>query len=164
NNINIPPKNLTIAQQTTVVNMAGNLDGNDAAAINNNRMVPPPNAMFAANPAVSNLQAGGFVPVNPFANVTPDATSATTVYDSLGNQRQLTMWYLEDGTAANGNIKWAWYAFDTTGGAAPTNANCIGGSWLTTTQPTPNGIPAVPNATIYEDIQFNPDGSLCNNG
>ncbi len=167
-NINIPQHGLTIAQQTTLVDIQGNLDQNTAA----NATDADITAMIGLGGTdVSTLQGGGLVipsgDTNPFANVTPDATTSTTVYDSLGNPQEVTFWYLKDANNADNSPTWDWYAFDTTGGVTPSNTNCIGGTGLEYTNanaPNPNGLPNVVTGKVWGTIQFNADGSLANNG
>jgi flagellar hook protein FlgE len=71
--------------------------------------------------------------------VTPALTSQQTVYDSNGDARTVTilMYQVNDLGAAGVNAAagpsqtmYAWYAFDTTGGAAVSTANLVGGTGI----------------------------------
>ncbi len=69
--------------------------------------------------------------------IQPASTVNETVYDSLGNPRQITVLFYQvndlgaDGVnnpAGPNQACYAWYAFDTTGGKAVSTANLLGGT------------------------------------
>ncbi|RKY84560.1 hypothetical protein DRQ09_08475 [candidate division KSB1 bacterium] len=105
--------------------------------------------------------------------VTPDHTATMTIYDSLGNERSLTIWFFQHGTDPTGSGAsyrpvWDWYAFDTTyvpGSniytGEPDYFNCIGGTNIDMVDPG-NANPS--DAEVYSPIWFNQDGSLASNG
>src|SRR5208283_5649563 len=110
------------------------------------------------------------VNANPllFVGDTPDATATQTIYDSLGNAHQITLWFFQSANlnnvppAAANRPTWQWYAFDTTGGPASA-ANCLAGTDITTTWINPT-VPPVNVAQTNSLIWFNQDGSLASNG
>jgi flagellar hook protein FlgE len=116
--------------------------------------------------------------------ITPALTSEQTVYDSNGNARTVTilMYQVNDiGNAQINNVPgnpssqtaYAWYAFDTTGGAAVSNTTLVGGTGILEGQ---LGAAAPAAATTGYDrgvggtqyagdlIVFNTDGSLASTG
>ncbi len=116
--------------------------------------------------------------------VPPALQTAETVYDSLGNAREITLQFyqLADLGSANPPINapplsqvcYAWYAFDTTGNLPVSTANLLGGTGIGEGEiPTP-GNPffpvafydrGVPNSAYFGDyIWFNTDGSLASSG
>ncbi|MFW6210556.1 MAG: flagellar hook-basal body complex protein, partial [bacterium] len=142
-NVNIPSDLRMSAQATRFVKFSGNLDSN--TPINNyatNVPAAAPTALpsnFSPNSAPSQL--GGAASVNledvqdgdagtnyyfhtdpadeNSSKVAPDHTATFTVYDSLGNPRDLTVWFFQHGTDPTGGGNdyrpvWDWYAFDTT--------------------------------------------------
>ena len=118
-------------------------------------------------------------PTNPnSAKVTPDHTATMTVYDSLGNPRNITLWFFQHGvdytgTGASVRPVWDWYAFDTTyvqGSTIytgePDYFNCIGGTNISMDL-TDSGVVAKAaneNQEVWAAIWFNQDGSLASNG
>jgi flagellar hook protein FlgE len=124
-------------------------------------------------------------PANPnSAKVTPDHTATMTVYDALGNPRNITFWFFQHGVdpTATGVARpvWDWYAFDTTyvqGSTIytgePDYFNCIAGTNISqVVDPAGGGYPAGGLAavtaqfanTVWSPIWFNQDGSIANNG
>jgi len=113
--------------------------------------------------------------------VTPDHTATITVYDSLGNQRNLTIWFFQHGVDSDDapdtdttRPVWDWYVFDTTrveGSSiytgTPDYYNCIAGTNIHT-DPTQTGLigglAAADSASVWAAIWFNQDGSLASNG
>ena len=108
---------------------------------------------FAVPPVANNLTtpvvtAGGVLPdiVADGANyaweqqppIQPALTTTETVYDSVGNPRTVTFQFYQVNDLGEGGqnsanpgpsqAAYAWYAFDTTGGAAVSNATLVGGS------------------------------------
>jgi len=111
--------------------------------------------------------------------VPPAHVISNTVYDSLGNQRQLTIQFYQvnDLGAANVNtppmsqVLYAWYAFDTTGGQPVSNVTLVGGTGIIEgdeSQPTgagPGYDRNVAGSQYWGDfVWFNTDGSLGNMG
>ena len=120
----------------------------------------------------------------------PSATVVQTVYDSVGNPHEITtlFYQVEDMSQTVPNpspgpsqAAYAWYSFDTTGGAAPytgavtatQSPNLLGGSGIAegfdpANLNAPNNYnrnSATPLDPFYGDIlYFNTDGSLANTG
>jgi len=110
----------------------------------------------------------------------PAHTINTTVYDSLGNARNLTMQFYQvnDLGTANPPVNtppmsqalYAWYAFDTTGGAKVSNTTLVGGTGITEGDLSGNGGgPGYSRLTAGDNywgdfVWFNTDGSLGNMG
>jgi flagellar hook protein FlgE len=111
--------------------------------------------------------------------VTPALTSQETVYDSNGNARTVTiqMYQVNDLGAAGINAAagpsqtmYAWYAFDTTGGAAVSTANLVGGTGIIEGEGGPvaaqvgydRGVAG--NQYAGDFLFFNTDGSLASTG
>lgn len=107
----------------------------------------------------------------------PPASKVTeTVYDSLGNPRQITVqFYQVNDLGADGynnpngpnQVCYAWYAFDTTGGKTVSTQNILGGTgiWeadMAGTGGYDRGIPASGYAGDF--LWFNTDGSLGSSG
>ncbi len=118
-------------------------------------------------------------PTNPnSAKVTPDHTATMTVYDALGNPRNITLWFFQHGvdytgTGANVRPVWDWYAFDTTyvqGNSIytgePDYFNCIGGTNISMDLADTGVVAkaANENQEVWSAIWFNQDGSLASNG
>ncbi|MCX8092812.1 MAG: flagellar hook-basal body complex protein [Candidatus Goldbacteria bacterium] len=180
-NINIPSDLRMAAQSTTVAFIVGNLDSNtprNGATVSATGYPAGTNILPAnevANPMADPGATG--IPLATvqqtatfFTGVTPDAQTTMTIYDSLGNPRQITLWFFQRGgytdpaTLIDYRPYWDWYAFDTTGGVQPAAANCIAGSQITATLgPDPNN-PAQNRTVTYSGIWFNDDGSLASNG
>ncbi len=108
-------------------------------------------------------------PVNPAHQVVEQ------VYDSEGNPRQVTINFyqvndLGDGginnSAGPNQVAYAWYAFDTTGGAQPSSANIVGGTGLMDSDANGNHYDrGVTGDEFYGDLLvFNTDGSLLSTG
>jgi flagellar hook protein FlgE len=110
----------------------------------------------------------------------PASTATETVFDSLGNPRQITVqFYQVNDLGANGvnnpagpnQAVYAWYAFDTSGGKAVSTANLLGGTgiWEGDMLNPPfdfggydQGIPLAAFAGDF--LWFNTDGSLASSG
>lgn len=111
--------------------------------------------------------------------VTPALTTTQTVYDSLGNPRQVTIQFYQVndlGTAVPAvnvpplsQVAYAYYAFDTTGGAAVSTANLIGGTGIIEGEDG-NGAAALGydrgtgDQFVGDLLYFNTDGSLASEG
>ena len=109
----------------------------------------------------------------------PAAETQSTVYDSTGNPRQLTVQFYQVNDLGAGGVNpspgpsqalYAWYAFDTTGGAKPATSNLVGGTGMMEGE-----MPFDPNQFWYDRGQtgdlfmgdflwFNTDGSLASTG
>jgi len=110
--------------------------------------------------------------------VTPALTSQETVYDSNGDARTVTiqMYQVNDIggagiNATSSQTAYAWYAFDTTGGAAVSTATLVGGTGIlegqigaaaAADQGYDRGV--VGNQYAGDLIVFNTDGSLASTG
>jgi len=174
-NIVIPKDLRMAAQSTTVVSFAGNLDSGTPQ----NAATTAGAGVLPANDVATPMAASAGIPIATvnasttyFVGVTPDLSTTMTIYDSLGNPRQITLWFFQRATQNPGagmpdeRPYWDWYAFDTTyvqGSqvytGSPTAANCIAGSQIT--------VPADPTGATtitYSGIWFNDDGSLASNG
>ena len=98
----------------------------------------------------------------------PPATTFTeTVYDSNGLAKEITVmaWQvndLGDGSVNTGSSQaaYAWYAFDTTGGASPSSSNLVGGTGITETYNRGDSGETFTGDLLY----FNTDGSLASQG
>jgi len=97
------------------------------------------------------------------------------VYDSLGNPREITIQFyqvMDLGSAGFNSsdgpcqVMYAWYAFDTTGGANPTTANLIGGTGISEGDYELNYFDRGTDRDLYigDFLYFNTDGSLANSG
>ncbi len=111
--------------------------------------------------------------------VTPALTSTQTVYDSTGVPHTITTQFYQVNDLGTANppinpspenqVAYAWYSFDTTGGAAVSTANLLGGSGIVE-GPDPVAGTAGYNrgqaGTSYwgDLIYFNTDGSLASMG
>ncbi|HTC22058.1 MAG TPA: flagellar hook-basal body complex protein, partial [bacterium] len=104
-------------------------------------------------------------PVNPAHQVVEQ------VFDSEGNPRQVTINFYQVNDLGNGDVNnpsgpnqvmYAWYAFDTTGGAQPSSANSVGGTGLIEGDVNGAGYNrGLAGAVFYGDLlTFNTDGSL----
>lgn len=110
--------------------------------------------------------------------VPPAAQATETVYDSLGNPRQITVqFYQVNDLGADGinnpngpnQVLYAWYAFDTTGGKPVSTADLLGGTGI-----GEGDYPGNPGASYNRDLAnqgffgdflwFNTDGSLASSG
>jgi len=168
---------------------------------NRMRLVGTPGGGFALQQVsfLSNFTPGVFAPPAPLENgfiplwaaigaggnyawdhvpPTPPAHQiAETVYDSLGNTREITVQFYQVndlGTAKPpintppmSQVCYAWYAFDTTGGKPVATPNLLGGTGIG--EGTfgflnfyDRGIPG--NANFGDFIWFNTDGSLGSSG
>jgi flagellar hook protein FlgE len=100
-----------------------------------------------------------------------------TVYDSEGNPRQVTVNFYQVNDLGNGNVNnpagpnqvaYAWYAFDTTGGAQPSTNNLVGGSGIIEGDVGAGNAGynrGVANDEFAGDLLvFNTDGSLLSTG
>jgi flagellar hook protein FlgE len=110
-------------------------------------------------------------PVNPAQQIVEQ------VYDSEGNPRQVTINFYQVNDLGNGGINnvngpnqvmYAWYAFDTTGGAQPSSNNIVGGSGIldSNTAATNSSYDrGLAGAEFWGDLLvFNTDGSLLTTG
>ncbi len=112
--------------------------------------------------------------------VTPALTSQQTVYDSNGNARTVTiqMYQVNDlgqagvnAAAGPSQTMYAWYAFDTTNGAAVSTADLVGGTGIIEGQlgAAAPGDPGYNRGTAGNQyagdfLFFNTDGSLASTG
>lgn len=112
--------------------------------------------------------------------VSPAMTQQETVYDSNGIARTVTIQFYQvndiSGTTNNINptssqVAYAWYAFDTTGGAAVSTASLVGGTGIiegevgAAAAATPGYDRGVPGTQYAGDlVVFNTDGSLATTG
>ncbi len=103
----------------------------------------------------------------------PPAQQATeTVYDSLGNPRQITVQFYQVNDLGADNINnpsgpnqvcYAWYAFDTTGGKTVSTADLLGGTGIGEDDPFYDR--NLPGQGFFGDfLWFNTDGSLASSG
>jgi len=108
----------------------------------------------------------------------PAARTDQTVYDPKGNERQISILFYQVNDLGDGGINstdgpsqaaYAWYAFDTTGGANPSNANLVAGTGILEGEvvgQNPQGY----NRGIWGDqyvgdlLYFGTDGSLASPG
>ena len=104
-----------------------------------------------------------------FQGETPDYQYSQVVYDSLGNQREVTFWFFQTtdlttvlppppGPGTNG-ATFAWYAFETTN-QPPQIYNLLGGTNIA--EPFDRNLAG--GFVVGEYVAFNPDGSLQNQG
>jgi len=109
--------------------------------------------------------------------VTPALTSQETVYDSNGDARTVTiqMYQVNDiggaginPAAGSSQTAYAWYAFDTTGGAVASTANLVGGTGIIEGEvgaaATGYDRGVTGNQYAGDLIVFNTDGSLASTG
>ncbi len=108
--------------------------------------------------------------------IPPAAQVSETVYDSLGNPRQITVqFYQVNDLGADGinnpngpnQVCYAWYAFDTTGGQPVSTADLLGGTGIGEGNLNPFGFynRDNPDTTYAGDfLWFNTDGSLASSG
>jgi flagellar hook protein FlgE len=108
--------------------------------------------------------------------IPPAHVSASTVYDSLGNPRSVTVQYYQVndlGTSVPpvnpspmNQVLYAWYAFDTTGGAPVSNATLVGGTGIIEGDPVLGGYDRGIAGNVYwgDFVWFNTDGSLASTG
>ncbi len=106
----------------------------------------------------------------------PAAQVSETVYDSLGNPRQITVqFYQVNDLGADGinnpngpnQVCYAWYAFDTTGGQPVSTADLLGGTGIGQGNLNPPGFydQDDPGTSYFGDfLWFNTDGSLASSG
>ena len=104
--------------------------------------------------------------------VPPAKQIAETVYDSLGNPRQITVqFYQVNDLGSNGinnpagpnQVCYAWYAFDTTAGKTISTANLLGGTGIGEGDPFYDR--NLPAQDFFGDfVWFNTDGSLASSG
>lgn len=97
---------------------------------------------------------------------------AETVYDSLGNPRQITVQFYQVNDIGANNINnpngpnqvcYAWYAFDTTAGKTISTANLLGGTGIGEGDPFYDR--NLPTQDFFGDfLWFNTDGSLASSG
>ncbi len=103
-----------------------------------------------------------------------------TVFDSLGNQRQVTVQFYQINDLGPGGLNsaagpsqtcYAWYAFDTTGGQPVSTQNLVGGTGIYEGDFFPNWYdrgstvnPAQPVGYGGDYLYFNTDGSLASSG
>ncbi len=102
----------------------------------------------------------------------PASQVVETVYDSLGNPRQITVqFYQVNDLGADGinnpngpnQVCFAWYAFDTTGGQPVSTNNLLGGTGIGEGDPFYDR--NIPTYDFFGDfLWFNTDGSLASSG
>jgi flagellar hook protein FlgE len=162
NNLQIAPMatsdNTNTANQALGVSLAGNLDSST------------PNTGWATLTTTTPTYVGyaGGAPTAQQALAiaqNADATSNFTVYDSLGNPTNITMYWFQTANVPAAPASWSYIAVDTTGGAVPTAGVAY---------PTPgaylfNGGLDAANAagiatTLQDAVTFNNNGSLATNG
>jgi flagellar hook protein FlgE len=143
------------------------------------------NPAFGPQPAVTGAVSLGTVTADDVGTyaweqqppVTPALTSQETVYDSNGNARTVTIQMYQVNDIGNAGINkaagpsqaaYAWYAFDTTGGAAVSTANLVGGTGIIEGQlgaPVVGYDRGVAGNQYWGDLlYFNTDGSLASTG
>jgi flagellar hook-basal body protein len=108
--------------------------------------------------------------------IPPACQTSETVYDSLGNPRQITIQFYQVNDLGSANppinpspgpsqVCYAWYAFETTGGQQPTTQNLLGGTGINDGNPLPNYDRGNPALNYNGDfLWFNTDGSLASSG
>jgi flagellar hook-basal body protein len=112
--------------------------------------------------------------------VPPANQISQTVYDSLGNAREVTFQFYQVNDLGAGGINsasgpsqtcYAWYAFDTTGGQAVSTQNLIGGTGIYEGDFFPKWYdrgatanPLQPMGFGGDFLYFNTDGSLASSG
>jgi len=111
----------------------------------------------------------------------PACSTSITVTDSDGASRRITLHFYQVNdlgpggvnTAPNNQVLYAWYAFETTGGALPSNATLIGGTAIIENHPAQPSIfgdedpfnRGIPSDMYWGDfLYFNTDGSLAGSG
>ena len=120
------------------------------------------------------MLAGGYA-WEQSTSMPPSSEIRTSVYDSLGNPREVTVQFyqvMDLGEAGINNpagpcqATYAWYAFDTTGGASPATDNLIGGTGICEGDYNMNYYDRGTNRDLYigDFLYFNTDGSLANSG
>jgi len=104
---------------------------------------------------------------NALSTNPPASTFTETVYDSNGLAKEITFecWQvndLGDGSvnATSSQAAYAWYAFDTTGGAKAASSNLVGGTGITETYNRNETGETFTGDLLY----FNTDGSLASQG
>ena len=106
--------------------------------------------------------------------IPPANQVSETVYDSLGNPRQITVQFYQINDLGAGGINnpsgpnqvcYAWYAFDTTGGKTVSTANLLGGTGIYEGDiiPYDRGNPQF-GAYGGDFLWFHTDGSLASSG
>lgn len=146
NNLAIAPlatsnvQNVSIKDQGVVIK--GNLDSNT-----------PQNAAPLPTGAVTAVQMAAF---------TPDAVNSFSVFDSLGTEYPMTMYWQQTQNTPTVPPQWEWHLFYTPPGSVPTGGVAF---------PLPGakiadglGFNGGPNNPSGAPLTFNPDGSLLNNG
>ncbi len=171
--------------------------GGPANAIDTTRMTAVPNASggFTLQQVgnLSTFNLGVFPPPQPLENgfinlgfvkafntyvwdkqppVPPAQSVSETVYDSLGNPRQITVQFYQVNDIGSDNINnpngpnqvcYAWYAFDTSGGKTVSTANLLGGTGIGEGDPFYDR--NLQNQDFFGDfLWFNTDGSLASSG
>ena len=105
--------------------------------------------------------------------IPPAHQMSETVYDSLGNPRQITVQFYQVNDLGQGGINnpagpsqvcYAWYAFETTGGQPVSTQNLLGGTGIGEGDPAfyDRGVPG--QAFFGDFVWFNTDGSLASSG
>ncbi|HVZ81942.1 MAG TPA: flagellar hook-basal body complex protein [bacterium] len=174
-----------VIQQVADANVNG-VVGNADIAAKGNVATANPNVWGAAMIANTPAQTALTIRVDAFngnANfawdqqppVNPAHQIVEQVFDSEGNPRQVTINMYQVNDLGNGGVNnaagpnqvaYAWYAFDTTGGAQPSSTNIVGGTGLQ--EGDVNGVPydrGVAGDEFYGDLLvFNTDGSLLSTG
>lgn len=183
---------LPIGIQNAVNNVVfSNGAGNDFSGVNNglnnNGQLVQQKNLSTGQPAITGAVNLGAVTADDTGTyaweqqppVTPALTSQETVYDSNGNPRTVTVQMYQVNDIGGGGVNpaagpsqtaYAWYAFDTTGGANPSTANLVGGSGIIEGQvgaaANPPGYDRGNTGNQYwgDLITFNSDGSLASTG
>jgi len=126
-----------------------------------------------ATPTDANkLPMGGVITAVQLSNFTPDATTVSTVYDTLGTAWTFTMLWQQVQPIAGGQAQWEWTMWYTPAGAVPNTAalwspTAQAGSLVADSGGFVAGFTPSNNSstgTAGQQIQFNPDGSLQDNG
>lgn len=108
--------------------------------------------------------------------ITPALSSQETVYDSNGYAHQITVLFYQVNDLGSAGVNtgpsqtvYAWYAFDTTGGAAVSTTNLLGGTAINEGEinnPPHYSFHRTSSADAYagDFLVFNTDGSLASTG
>lgn len=176
-----------VLEQIADANVDGALGNGDVAAKGNITNVNPTNwgaAMLAlpngAAQTALTIRTNAFngnadyawdqqPPINPAHQIVEQ------VFDSEGNPRQVTINFYQVNDLGDGNVNnsagpnqvaYAWYAFDTTGGAQPNSTNIVGGTGLMEGDVNGNAYDrGVTGDEFFGDLLvFNTDGSLLSTG
>lgn len=158
---------------------AGNLSQNPAAGATQAEPIITEADSLAdiqATPANNGVNTGTYV-WDQQPPVTPALTQQETVYDSNGNARTVTIQFYQvndlgaagvNNAAGPSQTMYAWYAFDTTGGAAVSTSTLVGGTGIIEgdTDGAAVGYDRGVTGNQYagDFVTFNTDGSLATTG